>query len=334
MFRIATYNLENLDEGPATDRAPGFAARAAVIRPALERLKADVICFQEVHGQDRDGQKRDLLALKELLAPTRYRTHQLISTLTESSNEAYAERNLVTALPADWVVESRAQINQDRMEAPVFKRTVVPGEDARPIRWERPLLHVTARAPGGAVLHILNVHFKSKLATAFDPLMVDRFTWRSAPGWAEGFFISSMKRVGAALECRLVVDDIFDADPQAKIIVAGDFNALSGEVPVMALRGRVEETGNGALAGRVLVPLEDNVPESSRFTLYHHGRGEMIDHILCSRNMLAAFSHTEIHNEILPDESIAFRGDTDFPEPDHAPVVAHFDAGLLGGMNV
>jgi len=330
MFRLATYNLENLEEDQGPDSQPSFAARAAVIRPALERLRADVICFQEINGQERPGQKRDILALKALLAPTRYGAHQLITTKTESGNEAYNERNLVTALPADWQVEDVQQINQDRMEAPVFKRTVLPGEEAKPQRWERPLLCVTARPPQGAPMHILNVHFKSKLATRFDPLMEDRFTWKSASGWAEGFFLSSVKRVGAALEARLVIDDLLDQDPQARIVIAGDFNAKSDEVPVMAIRGRVEETGNGALAGRVMIPLENNVPEPARYTLWHHGKGEMIDHILVSRAMLAAFSHTEIHNEILPDESIAFRGDMDFPEPDHAPVVAAFDDSLWG----
>jgi endonuclease/exonuclease/phosphatase family metal-dependent hydrolase len=325
MFRLATYNLENLDEGGS----PSFDARAAVIRPALERLRADVICFQEVNGQEREGQKRDILTLKEMLAPTRYKAHHLITTKTKSSNEAYNERNLVTALPSDWQVLETRQINQDRMAAPEFKRTIAEDDTAKPVRWERPLLYVKAEAPGGAVLHILNTHFKSKIAVGVDDLMVDDYTWRTASGWAEGFFLSSMKRVGAALEARLVIDDIFDADPEANIIIAGDFNARSEEVPVMALRGRVEETGNGALAGRVMVPLEDNVPESSRFTLYHHGKGEMIDHILASRGMLAAFSHTEIHNEILPDESIRFRTDEDFPEPDHAPVVAAFHDDLL-----
>lgn len=333
MFRLATYNLENLDEDKSPESAPSFAERATVIRPALERLRADVICFQEVNGQERPNEDRDILALKELLSTTRYANHQLITTKTESTDEAYDERNLVTALPQDWTVLETQQINQDRMEAPVFKRTVLPGEQPKPQRWERPLLHVKASAPGGAILHIINVHFKSKLATRFAPLMEDKYTWKSASGWAEGYFLSSVKRVGAALEARLVIDDIFDTDPDASIVIAGDFNAKSDEVPVMAIRGRVEETGNGDLAKRVMVPLEDNVPEPSRFTLYHHGKGEMIDHILASRRMLAAFSHTEIHNEILPDESIAFRFEADFPEPDHAPVVAAFHSDLLQSMN-
>ena len=97
----------------------------------------------------------------------------------------------------------------------------------------------------------------------------------------------------------------------------------------MALRGRVEETGNADLSNRVLLPLEDNIPEDKRFTLIHHGKGEMIDHILASRRMVQCFMHSEIHNEGLQDESIAFATDRKFPAPDHAPMVVQFDDDLM-----
>ncbi|MEM9050218.1 MAG: endonuclease/exonuclease/phosphatase family protein [Pseudomonadota bacterium] len=327
MFRIATFNLENLDEETGADPKPSFAERAAIIRPMLARINADLICFQEVNGQERDGQKRDILALRALLAGTRYADYTLVSTMT-TNNEVYNERNLVTAIrPEARLVETR-QIRHDIVPKPIYR--TVTGGDGQPdaLTWERPLLYTRLQDGTGRQLHLLNVHFKSKLASHV-PGQRDGFQWRSAAGWAEGYFLSSIKRVGAAVEARVLIDQIFDADPEANIIIAGDFNAKSDEVPVMAIRGRVEETGNGALARRVLVPLENNVPESSRFTLYHHGRGEMIDHLLASRRMLAAFRHTEIHNEILPDESIAFATDTKFAEPDHAPVVATFDLDLV-----
>ena len=53
-----------------------------------------------------------------------------------------------------------------------------------------------------------------------------------------------MKRVGQALETKIIVDKIFDAAPEAKIIVCGDFNAAPGEVPVEAICGRIENTDN------------------------------------------------------------------------------------------
>jgi hypothetical protein len=136
-----------------------------------------------------------------------------------------------------------------------------------------------------------------------------------------------MKRLGQALQVRLIIDQVFDtAGLDALIAVAGDFNASSDEVAVMAIRGPVEETGNPLHGPRVMVPCENNIPLGSRYSLFHLGRGEMIDHILVSRPLLSFFQHAEIHNEVLPDESGAFRVDTRFPESDHAPVVAQFAA--------
>jgi exonuclease III len=134
-----------------------------------------------------------------------------------------------------------------------------------------------------------------------------------------------MKRMSQALEVRRLVDQILDSDPNAEIVVAGDFNASPDEVPVMAIRGDVENTGNADLVGRVLVPIEHTIPAPARFTLYHQGRGEMLDHMLITRNLLAHYRDSEIHNELLHDESAAFAVDRKFPESDHAPVVATFE---------
>jgi predicted extracellular nuclease len=172
---------------------------------------------------------------------------------------------------------------------------------------------------------VINVHLKSKIPTDIPGQKIDNYTWRSADAWAEGSFLSSMKRMSQALEVRRLVDQILDAVPNAQIVVAGDFNAAPDEVPVMAIRGDVENTGNADLVGRVLVPIEHTIPAPARYTLYHQGRGEMLDHMLISQNLLAHYRGSEIHNEILHDESAAFAIDRKYPESDHAPVVATFD---------
>lgn len=141
---------------------------------------------------------------------------------------------------------------------------------------------------------------------------------------AEGAFLSSMKRVGQALQTRKIIDALFDADAHALFAVCGDFNADHDEVPVAAIRGDVENTNNPQLATRVLVPCERTIPEPARFSLLHQGKGTMLNHILVSRSFLAHYRSTEIHNELLHDESAAFATDDKFPESDHAPVIAEF----------
>jgi exonuclease III len=51
----------------------------------------------------------------------------------------------------------------------------------------------------------------------------------------------------------------------------------------------------------------------------------MLDHLLVTRNLLTHYRGSEIHNEVLHDESASFATDDKFPESDHAPVVATFE---------
>lgn len=322
-LRIATFNLENWDETAPGDR-PTLQERIALTKPQIQRLRADVVCFQEVNGQERPNQPRDLLALTELLAGTDLAGANIASTRARGG-AVYDERNLVVVsrLP---ILSSR-QIHNDIVDKPLYKRLtrVPPDAAAVEVPVERPILYVEIDLGAGKRLHVINVHLKSKIPTDIPGQKINAYTWRTAAGWAEGSFISSMKRMSQAVEIRVLVDQLFDADPDAAIVVAGDFNATPDEVPVLAIRGDVEDNGNADLAGRVLVPIEHSVAEPARYTLFHHGRGEMIDHMLMTRNLLASYRGSEIHNELLHDESIAFATDRNYPESDHAPVVATFD---------
>ena len=102
-------------------------------------------------------------------------------------------------------------------------------------------------------------------------------------------------------------------------------SAWAEEVSLKAICGPVEETGNPAHAPRVIIPCENNIPDSSRYSLFHLGKGQMLDHTLVSPQLLRYFRGAEIDNDALPDESGAFRQDTKSPESDHAPLVAAFD---------
>jgi len=320
--RVATFNLENFDE-TATGMRPSLDERIALMRPQIVRLRADVVCFQEVHGQERPGQPRALLALPRLLEGTNLDGATLVSSL-DSTGSIANERNLVVA--THHAIVAQEQLLNDLVAQPRYRRltAIPPDADAVAIGIERPILHVTVDT-GVVVVHVINVHLKSKIPTDIPGQKVDQFTWRTADAWAEGTFVSSMKRMSQALEVRRLVDRILDTDPNARIVVAGDFNATPDEVPVLAIRGAVEDTGNGDLAGRVLVPIENTVPEPARYSLFHQGRPQLLDHMLVTRNLLAFYRGSEIHNEVLHDESAAFADDRKFPESDHAPVVATFE---------
>ncbi|KUG57366.1 endonuclease [Kocuria rosea subsp. polaris] len=321
-FRIATFNLENFDE-TAPGVRPSLEERIRLMRPQIHRLRADVAVFQEVNGQDRPGALREVHALRALLEDTGLAGANLASTRGEDG-AVFRERNLVVATPLPIVAVE--QLSNDLVGALSYRRlTALPTDEAAvEITVERPILYAHVKLQSGKVLHVINVHLKSKIPTNIPGQKIDNFTWRSADAWAEGSFISSMKRMSQAVEVRRLVDRILDTDPEAFIVVAGDFNADPEEVPVQAIRGDVEDTGNPELVNRILVPIEHTVPEPARYTLFHQGRAQMLDHMLVTRNLLASYRGSEIHNEVLHDESAAFAVDRKYPESDHAPVVATF----------
>jgi len=112
------------------------------------------------------------------------------------------------------------------------------------------------------------------------------------------------------------------ADRDALVVVAGDLNADSHEMPVRVLLGEPEDTGNPALAHQRLRPAEGAVPAEQRFSVRHRGRKLMLDHLLVSPTLHHCLASVAIANDGLLDEADA----TEPPAGSfHAPIVAAFD---------
>jgi len=325
-LRIASFNLENLSDHPRSGLSS--AERHAVLRPQLIRLEADVLCLQEVDGSHAAGEpKRSLAALEALLEGTPYQAFHCATT-TSPKSEAPRDRHNVVTL-SRWPIQHETQYS-NVLVPPLHHRVLTgePPEDESAISWDRPILETAIALPDGSLLHVINMHLKAPVASAIPGQKLGPQLWKTVPGWAEGYFLASIKRSGQALEARMVVDRIFDRNANALIAVCGDFNAEEREVPTRILIGDTEDTGNGALTGRELVALEHDVPDFRRFTVLHAGRKLMLDHILVSRPLLARYERIEVHNEALGDEVVAYLMVPNTPESYHAPVVAAFNDGL------
>lgn len=321
-MRIATFNLESLDEGPKALVA--LEERVDILRPQLERLEADVLCLQEVNGQHVAGvPERRLHALDQLLAGTQYADYARVATLAAGGGVADVH-NLV--ILSRWPIVSSRQIRNELVPGLAHQFITAEPRPEQPVTlgFERPLLLAEISVAETFKLYMLNVHFRAPLAAAVPGQKEAPFVWKSTPGWAEGYFISAWKRSAQALEARLVVDGILDQDQHAALIVAGDFNAEDHETPLKILAAVEEDTGNGLLAARSLVTLDRAIAEDRRFSLLHHGRPQMLDHILASRAMLGHFRGIEVHNETLGDELIGFGKTRNAAGSFHAPVVAEF----------
>jgi len=324
-LRIATFNLENLDDRARNEE--DFADRLAVLRPQMIRLRADILCLQEVNAREdsRHG-PRQLSALDTLLEGTGYEGYHRLVSLNRGGLRFSDHHNLVilSRLP----IRTGRQIWHDLVPPPQVA-VAAEGGAARLIEWDRPLLLAEITLEDGQSLHLLNLHLRAPRAAHLAG-QKEHGVWSSVGAWAEGFFHASLKATGQALEARLAVDALFDAEPDALIALCGDLNALDREAPVRTLRGDEEDTGNGHLASRSLVPVERSLPESLRHSVIHHGRPLMLDHILVSRRLLGWYLGSELHNETLGDELISPAEITTPPDSYHAPLVAEFSRPKKG----
>ncbi len=322
-MRIATFNLESLDE--TKSGGPTLEARIRVLAPQLERADADILCLQEVNAQRAPGgKKREFTALRSLIeAAGLADLHLAVSGNRESSGPRDIH-NLATLSRHPF--EATGQLWHDLMPEPRhgYLAGDRAGEEVR-LAWDRPVLYTRIRLGGEKPLHLYNLHLRAPLACPVPGAKRDRFAWGSVAAWAEGYYMSEIKRAGQALELRAAVDRIFDEDADALIAVAGDFNSEEHHTPVEILRGGEENTANGALAGRVMIAVEHALPSDRRFTVIHQGRRQMLDHILVSRGLLAHLRGSEIHNEALGDELVGYAAVEASPLSYHAPVVAIFD---------
>ena len=322
-MRLATFNIENLDLPPKAHMP--LEVRAAVLRPVLERLEADVLCLQEVNGQHVPGERgRRLVALARLLEGTRYEGLARSATSGPAGRGVADVHNLVTLsrLPILRTME----VQHQRVPPLVHEPITAEGEKKpEPVRFDRPLLVTTLDAGGGRVLHVVNCHLRAPIASAVAGQKAGPFTWRSIGGWAEGYYLSALKRTGQALELRLTVDDLLAGAAEPLGAVAGDFNAEDHEMPVRIVVAAEEDTGNGELAADQMVPLDRALPQDRRWSVLHHGRPQMLDHVLVSRALYGRFRAIEVHNEALGDEALAYGKRLRSPASYHAPVVVELD---------
>lgn len=321
-MRLATLNLESLDLPPKAGLS--IEARASVLRPMLERLDADILCLQEVNAQRvPKARLRQLVALDRLLAGTRYEGYERAVSGVAGGGSVADVHNLVTLsrLP----ILDRREIRHSFFEPQrhqMISRARAPTVE---VQFERPLLVTRHDAGNGLAVTVVNLHLRAPLASAIPGEKSGPFSWRSVSGWAEGYYLSELKRSGQALELRLLVEEILEHSPHALVAIAGDFNAEDHETPLRLAIGATEDTGASELAGRSLVVLDRALPADRRWTVVHAGRPQMLDHILASRALWARFRSIEVHNEATGDEVLAYGKAVEAAGSYHAGVVAQFE---------
>ncbi|SMF38685.1 Metal-dependent hydrolase, endonuclease/exonuclease/phosphatase family [Tistlia consotensis] len=296
-LRLATFNLENLDDSPRA--AVPLAERLPVLRPQLARLEADLLCLQEINAPRHRGSRR-LSALDRLLENGPYAGFYRAVSLSQSGHGAADRHNL--AILSRWPIRRWHSLRHELVAPPEL--------EGAPQHWDRPLLWAEVELPGGRSLTLVDLHLRAPRAVPEEG--------EGGSDWAPGFFRATVRRLGQALEARLLVERLLAADPEALVAVCGDCNAPLEDDTLRLLEGRADEDGAEVPALLRLIDLARALPEDRRYSLLHGGERLLLDHILASRPLYGLFRAVEIHNELLTEEEDAG------PASGHAPLVAEF----------
>lgn len=175
------------------------------------------------------------------------------------------------------------------------------------MRPTRDMLYVKGVATGGDTLHVVGVHFPSK---------------RGGEQHSRPF------REQAARQLCMTVDSICAASPDARIIVAGDFNMYCGEKAMKTL----------ATHGLTDVSAKARGSRGAKGTYRYHGRWGSLDHVLVSTALLPCHDSCYINDApflTIDDEKYGgIQPRRNYMGPaykngfsDHLPLIATFKMG-------
>ncbi|MEP4030290.1 endonuclease/exonuclease/phosphatase family protein [Roseibium polysiphoniae] len=296
-MRLATFNLESFGEDRF--RPDNLIPRLSALRPRLIELDADILCLQEVNAQKPLGEKRrDFAALDLLLAETPYADFNRAAG-QRPDLQGPADRHNLLAL-SRYPIDEVQVLYHARVEPPLWRPKTTGADDICEdlMRFDRPILQVKLDIGAEQSLHLFVVHLRAPIAAALPGGKSGASCWKSSSAWAEGYFLSAMKRTAQALDLRLAIDALFDKEPDALIAAAGDFNATGDASALRLICADPEDTGNQDLATRQMYQVDEILPAEERGTVLHNGRAQALDHIVVSSSLRRRVAF----NEQLADE--------------------------------
>ena len=303
---VATYNVLNLDPNDAdgdTDVADGrFTMIAQDIGFALGA--PDIVVLEEI--QDSDGSVNSSVVSASL-------------TLQMLADAIYAETGVLYSVLDNPFITDDANGGQpggnirvaflyrdDRVDLDESSVSTIPTEGTSAFSGARLPLAADFTFNGETVTVIGN-HFSSKSGSG--PL-------QGAVQPSENG--SEARRAAQADAVNDWVDSMLASDPDANILVTGDFNEFQFEEPMKILTGELELDGTTVTPGvGVLENLTYRLPAEERYSYIYEGNAQQIDHILVSEGMQADAEVDVVHLNTLTGRAAS----------DHDPVVSRFTFG-------
>lgn len=165
-------------------------------------------------------------------------------------------------------------------------------------------------------LHVVDAHIKANFLMPEKNTAGEYHLMKTQITAADGLIRSEVFRFSQAKRLRELIDSFFAAEPNASVVVGGDYNAEENYSVYRIIRGVINENPD------TLVATSEKIEEEKRFSSLTTalGRKRLLDHILISKNLEPRLANVQILNKNISDnKNIA-------PNPtmvgsDHAPVV-------------
>jgi endonuclease/exonuclease/phosphatase family metal-dependent hydrolase len=186
----------------------------------------------------------------------------------------------------------------------------------------RGALKVTVVLEPGLLVNMVNVHLKSKLLSYPDgrrwPLDEDER--------ARGAALALIRRATEATAVRVYLNRLLNNNNDP-LILMGDLNDSGQAVTTQILLGPEDRslTHRDKFDDTRLYLLDEYIPTERRFSRMYQKRGEMIDHLAVSHELIFFLKQADSYVEPISsiDSDTESRRDSTFP--DHAPVFARFE---------
>jgi endonuclease/exonuclease/phosphatase family metal-dependent hydrolase len=328
-FKVMTWNVENLFR-PAPGAPPAqqqrFQQKLALIAGVINQLDADVVALQEVGGEE------PLHDLQQALGGTY--PHRAISAFPD-------RRGIRVAFLSKHAVEEAADIVDFPPGPALDIHDLTATGESRPItRMGRGALRIRV-TKNGLMVNIITTHLKSKLLS-FPRPGGSSFEPRNEDERAQVAGIALLRRAAEAVTLRIRINALLVGNAQTPLLLLGDFNDVPEAQTSLILNGPPgSEIGTLGFHRRDegddarLFNLAPVIAEDRRFSRIHHGRGELLDQIFASEELLPfgpdnrrrlpqVDSHIDFADQ-LPSVGDNPGDRASEVAPDHAPVTASFD---------
>ncbi|WP_275588760.1 endonuclease/exonuclease/phosphatase family protein [Croceicoccus hydrothermalis] len=137
----------------------------------------------------------------------------------------------------------------------------------------------------------------------------------------------ALRRAEQAAALNAYVEGILADDPDANVVVAGDFNDFQFEETLQIVAGQLDYANGAIMDGSdvELVNLTWMLDLAERYSALFEGNAQQIDHILASESLLGGAAFDIVHRNVPTASGVS----------DHDPVLARFNLGerVLDGGN-